>query len=440
MGGEAMLQHRDLVRLWSAILGRLEFDVRPHQFRTWLKPTRALGLEGATLLVEAPSSFACDWLTEQLGPAVVDAVAEAAGPVTSVRFVPRRAADVDCPFEGARIAARVTASPGPIGTIAREFTFDRYLVGEGNRVAVSSCHELIESEERSVSPLVIFGSPGMGKTHLLHALAGRAMERGWPLACFRAEEFTNRYMEAVRSSRLPEFQASVRGVRLFVLDDLQYLDGKTGTQNEFVNTIDTLLQQGGMVACGSERPPLDLNFVERLATRLSGGTSIHVRPFCYAERLEFVGRVAAERKCELPAWAAERVANINARSVREVLGAANVAISLARCGELALARLDTELVKLSLELAAPKGVCDQDLIERIAGYFETTFAEIAGRSRKPAVTGARAVAIAALREQGRSNAVIATLLGNRDRTTISQLSGRGREMIEADSGLTRLLA
>ena len=153
MGGEAMLQHRDLVRLWSAILGRLEFDVRPHQFRTWLKPTRALGLEGATLLVEAPSSFACDWLTEQLGPAVVDAVAEAAGPVTSVRFVPRRAADIDCPFEGARIAARVTAAPGPIGTIAREFTFDRYLVGEGNRVAVSSCHELIDSEKLDINDI-----------------------------------------------------------------------------------------------------------------------------------------------------------------------------------------------------------------------------------------------------------------------------------------------
>jgi chromosomal replication initiator protein len=278
----------------------------------------------------------------------------------------------------------------------------------------------------------------MGKTHLLHALASKAHQQGWAVACFRAEEFTSRYMTAYREQQLPSFQAAVRGARLFVLDDLQYLHGKPGIQEELVHIVDTLSLGGGYVAFGSERSPLDLGFTERLASRLVAGTSVHVQPFRYPERLAYATCVACERHCELPAWALERVAHIEAPSIRVLLGAVNAAISLERSGMLELARLDTELLKRSLEAIAPRATSDRTIAEAIARHFQTTFEELAGRSRKPAVTAARGATVAALKEHGRSNAEIAKLLGDRDRTTISQLGGRGRELLDADPALRRL--
>ena len=442
MASPAVPAVRDLPFLWAAVLGWLELSVKPHQFKTWLKPTRPLSCDGKTLVVEAPTAFGCDWLAQQLLAVIHDALAEAGAPNLAVRFEPRRSGAVDSALEGdvsaERPAQRAPAPATLLGTLNHEFTLESYVLGEGNRLAVHACLSVVDEGERYISPLVIYGSPGMGKTHLLHALAAKARGLGWSIACFRAEEFTSHYMNALRAQALPEFQASVRAVRLFILDDLQYLDGKKGTQDELVHTMDAVTHHGGYVAFGSERPPLDLGFADRLATRLAAGTSVNVQPFRYAERSAYARQLANQRRSELSEWAIERIACIEAPSIRVVQGAINAAISLQRAGLLDLSRLDAELLKLSLQSVAPAAISNRALAEAIAGYFETTFDELVGRSRKPAVTAARAAAVAALKEHGRGNAEIATLLGARDRSTISQLTARGKAMLETDPRLRRI--
>ena len=442
MASVALSEERDLARLWATALGWLQLEVKEHHYKTFLKSTRAVGVDGDALVVEAATAFGCDWLNAQMRKLAGAALAEAASVFRSVSFVPRGAGLDVAVLEAAEVNGRGSpVRPGTLhGSIHPDFTFDRYIQGEGNRMAAASCLRLLAAEASPIGPVVLFGSPGMGKTHLLHALARRAADQGWPVACFRAEEFTNRYMTALRAQMLPDFQAAVRAVRLFILDDLQYLREKKGIQEELVHTIDAVLQAGGSVAFGSEQAPLALGFSDRLATRLFEGTSVHVKPFCFEERVAYAICLAAECQCDLPRWAIERIARIEAPSIRIVRGAVNAAIALHRDSRLDLARLDAELLTRSLQTCAPVLASARELLEKIAAHFETTTEELLGRSRKPQLTAARAVSIAALKERGLSNAEVAHLLGGRDRTTVSQLAPRGRELIEGEPALRRLAA
>ncbi len=429
----SMSDQRDLARAWQAVLGRLELEVTTQNFTTWLKGTRALRLEGETLVVEARTSFNCDWLNQRLIVVVQRAVCEVTGAELRVLFVPKGATS-----DGDLMAA--AAVPGPaaramavVGSLNCAYSFERYLPAEGNRLALECVNALVGETEFRISPVVVYGSPGMGKTHLLHALACRAANQGWAVACLSTEEFTSRYMNAMRRGSVEDFQLALRTVRLLVLDDLQYLAGKKGTLDELVHTIDAIANAGGHVVVGSERHPAELDLPERLASRLSAGIATRIQPFAMAERRDYIERLSRELRVALPAWASDRIAGIEMPSVRVLQGAVHAAVTLQRLGQLHQARLDAELTRISVAECTPAIASDRALLDAIARQFETTFEDLVGRSRKPHLSAARAVAAATLQQQGRSLSAIASVLGGRDRSTISQLAERGRAMLTADT-------
>lgn len=432
---------RDLARLWQTVLGQLEMEVSPHHFNTWLKGTRPLHAEHGTLTIEARTAFACDWLGQRLAGQIQLLASGLWDEPLDVRFVPRGAAAIDGPALRAG-PAPAAARPTVIGTLNWDFTFERYIRAEGNFLAVQSCSGLLEEVQARVSPVVLYGTPGMGKTHLLHALACRAAAAAKSVACLSAEEFASRYMTALRSSELPAWQASIRSVSLFVLDDLQYLAGRKGTLDELVHTIDAISNNGGHVAIGSEQNPIELDLPPRLTSRLASGIVTQIAPFRFPERLAFARQLSAERGCILPTWTLDRIAGIETPSVRFLQGAVNSALALARAEKLDLARLDTELTRLAIHTAAPadRQSHDRAIVEAVARYFETTFAEVAGRSRQGAVARARAVAVAVLRERGRSLGAIATLLDGRDRSTVNGLIEKGQSVLAEDDHLRQHLA
>jgi chromosomal replication initiator protein len=307
-------------------------------------------------------------------------------------------------------------------------------------VAFESCTALVETADLRISPVVVFGAPGMGKTHLLHALACRAAAIGRRVVCLHAEEFTTRYLTAIRGGEMEEFQATVRAADLLLIDDLQYLTGKKGTLDELVHTIDAVTNNGGHVVVASERHPFDLELPDRLSSRLAAGLVTRIEPFRLAERREFIEHLARQLRVALPSWAIERIAGCEVPSTRVLQGAVHAAVALARGERLSLARLDAELTRLSLAELSPCGFDDRTLLEVIARHFETTFDELAGRSRAAAVASARAVAVSALKGRGRSLSEIAAVLGKRDRSTISQLQARGRQLLEREPALRERLA
>lgn len=423
-----MSDPRDASRAWQAVLGRLELEVTSQNFTTWLKGTKALRLEGEALVVEARTAFNCDWLNQRLIVVVQRAVYQVIGQELRVLFVPKGAAS-DGELMAAPDAEPVARTRAVFGSLNCSYSFERYVAAEGNRLALECVTSLVGESDLRISPVVVYGSPGMGKTHLLHALACRAANQGWTVACLNAEEFTSRYMNAIRRGSVEDFQLALRSARLFVLDDLQYLAGKKGTLDELVHTIDAVTNAGGHVVVGSERHPADIDLPERLASRLSAGIAARIEPFGMAERRDFVERMSRDLRVALPAWAIDRIAGVEMPSVRVLQGAAHAALTLQRLGQLNPARLDLELTRISIAECAPTVSADRTMLDAIARRFETTFEELIGRSRKPHLSAARAVAAATLQQQGRSLSAIASVLGGRDRSTVSQLAERGRTML-----------
>lgn len=432
---------RELDEAWQAVLGRLQVELSAHNFNTWLRGTNPLTLDGTRLVIEARTALSCEWLNIKLAATVERAVALQLGRTVEVEFVPRgsSAAAASAPQE-LDPRPRQPEGVGIVGRVNCAYTFESYLRGEGNLLAFESCSALVDGGEVRISPVVIFGSPGMGKTHLLHALACRAAALGKRVACLHAEEFTTRYINAVRGNTMEEFQATVRGVDLLLIDDLQYLSGKKGTLDELVHTIDAIANGGGHVVVASERHPFDLDLPDRLVSRLAAGLVTRVEPFRLLERKMFIEHLSRQLRVAMPGWAVERIANCEVPSTRVLQGAIHAAVALSRGSRLELGRLDSELMRLTATYFAPSGMDDRELLDAIADHFQTTFEQLAGRSRTGPVAKARAIAVFALKERGRTLSQIAAMLGKRDASTISQLQERGRELLAGEPGLRERLA
>jgi chromosomal replication initiator protein len=409
---------RHLARSWRAVLGCLEVQLNPHTYATWLKGARPRSFDGALLAIETPNDIARDWLDTRLRPLVERAVAQVFG-------------DVDVAFvgPGAPSAAEPRPARAVLGTVNCGYTFDEYQPAEGNLLALHAIRDIAEAVPGAPSPIVIYGPPGLGKTHLLHAAACLASRQGRPVACLDAATFTTRFVDGVRNSRQGEFQASIREVDLLLLDDLQQLAGRRATQEEFASALDAVMHRGGHVAVASERHPFDLGLLDRLASRLAQGIVTRVEPFDDDARRAFIERVARRHRLALPAWAVDRLAACRAPSVRLLLGVANQALALQRVGRLDLARLDTEIARVAITEAAGAEPT-ADLLARIARHFGVQPADLTGRSRQAPVGEARAVAVALLQEHGLSLAQVGALLGGRDKSTISALARKGTSLLQ----------
>ena len=435
-----MLSHvsdaRDLSFAWQAVLGRLQLEVTTHNFETWLRGTRALCVDGETLIVEARRALDCEWLNQRLSLVVRRAIADALGQDLEVSFVPRRAETA----ASTAACAPVARVRSVVGNIHGAFTFARYVPGEGNRLAIQCCTALVDDTGVRISPVVVFGGPGMGKTHLLHALAARAADAGRRVVCMNAEEFTNRYMAAVRNHTVEDFQASVRSAGLLVIDDLQYIAGKRGTQDELVHSMDAVMTTGGHIAVASERHPFDLDLPDRLASRLCAGIITRIEPFIGEERREFIDRHARDLRSALPAWTIERIANIEIPSVRVLQGAVNAAVTLLMAGQLDLRRLDLALTRLSIAEMAPAASGDDAVLDAIARHFAVKVEEITGRATMKQAREARAAAVAALQQRGRSLRQIGAVLDGRNASTIKDLVERGTALLASAPELRGRLA
>lgn len=426
-----------LRRTWQAVLGRLELEVSRANFETWLAGTAVRGLRGDDLLVEARSAFRADWLNENLAPVVERCLGAIVEEGMRVRFV---APGTDEEAEPARAEANGDVAPpaqaSVLGQVNGAFTLARYFRSEGSALALGSCLNLVEEGEPAISPVVVHGPPGVGKTHLLHGLAALARAQGRRVACLSGEAFTTHYQRALREGTVEVFQDEIRQVHLLIIDDLHDLAGKTGTLRELVHTLDAVTHAGGGAAVGSELRPRELGLPERLCSRLEAGIVTTVEPFAGPERRAFIEQRLRELRVALPAWCLDLLAG-GTGSVRSILAGVHAAVGLQRRGLLSELRLAAELGALALHDRSEETA--KAVIERIAGHFAIAVGEVEGRSRAAKPSRARAVAAAALQERGSSYSEIGALLGGRSRSTIKGLAERGRTLASEDTAVASLL-
>ncbi len=317
----------ELEHIWSRVQAELALTVDEPTYRIWLEPLRAREFSGERLLVEAPPQ-ACGWIRDRFGRVLQASAAIAVGPDVVVEIVScsshateihsgnaSTAADEGTPVRSRRRAHRSRApsrertaeldlrppdADGPLGN--PKLTFDQFVIGDCNHLAHAAALAVAEMPAQTYNPLFICGPPGVGKTHLLSSIAGLLLSHSPSLTvrCTTGEAFTNEFLLALGDGQTDGFKARFRHIDVLLLDDVQFLERKTKTEEELFHTFNALHDGGRQIVLTSDRPPHDLQALEdRLRERFEAGLVADIKPPTLATRLAILRKRAHQDHIDL---------------------------------------------------------------------------------------------------------------------------------------------
>ncbi len=411
---------------WTATLGQLEMLVTRANFDTWLRDTVGLRHEDGRFVVGAQSDFATEWLTTRLRPVITKTLARVLGHGIDVAFEVVRPADIEAPVllsgpDGAtepdRRGGRSVAPP----VLNPALTFDTFVVGDENRLAFDAAQRAA-LEPGVLNPLTIFGTPGLGKTHLLQAIGHAAYEAGLSVIYAPAERFCNDYVRALNGG-LDQFRRRYRSADVLLIDDIQFFEGRDGFEKEFFHTFNDLHAAGKQIVVTTDRPPSQLTgLTEALRTRLQWGLAADLQRPAFETRLAILRSKARRHALQLPAEALEIIAERCCPTVRELEGYLNRVLAYVPLIGGAVTRETIERA-LSPLTPLPKGEAEpataDDIVAAVCRRMGVQPGDVRGRSRNRDVSYARHLTMYLLREDGRKSvAEIGRMLGNRDHSTV----------------------
>src|SRR5882672_9980893 len=248
--------------IWDEILGRVQSKVNRHSFYTWFKPTSFVADDGASVTVRVPNALFKDWITKHYAGVIGEALKEVNRANAAVSFVASPPAEGSAPALPPPESVQETIPP-PTTSVAGlnpRYTFDTFIVGSSNQFAHAACRAVAEAPSRSYNPLFIYGGVGLGKTHLMHAVGHYVLQhdRGLKLTYISSERFMNEMINAVRYDRILDFRERYRSVDVLLVDDIQFLAGKEGTQTEFFHTFNSLYDSQKQIVLSSDCPPREI--------------------------------------------------------------------------------------------------------------------------------------------------------------------------------------
>jgi len=378
-------------------------------FKIWLEPLRAVGARGKTLYLAAPDGIQT-WVERRYAPLIREALEAIESPFAEIAFADAK--DEKGPDVGA--APAVELNPN--------YTFERFVIGEGNRVAHAAALAVAETPSEAYNPLFLHGPPGLGKTHLLGAIANylRLNAPGLSVRYTTAEGFTNEFVAALRSSGAERFKSHYRDLDVLLVDDIQFLQGKQHTEEEFFHTFNALYEGGSQLVLSADRLPSELSILEaRLRDRFEWGLTIPVEPPDLATRLTVLQHLAREAGLEADDGDAlsELARRIDA-NIRRLHGALTRVIAHASMTAKPLsAELIAELIPNRSQQNEPTTV--EEIQQQVAVAFGISRAELVGASRAATPLRARQIAILLTREAtDLSLPQIGRLYGGRDHSTV----------------------
>jgi chromosomal replication initiator protein len=404
--------------IWDQVLTRIESKVGSHSFHTWFKPTEMLADDGRRVSVRVPNLLFTEWLPKHYSVVLAEALRDVGRPNTELVFIPEdvKATPVATvvPSEPAPMLEEVLGQPSTslVGLNPR-YTFDTFIVGPSNQFAHAACRAVAEAPSRSYNPLFIYGGVGLGKTHLMHAIGQWVLQhhRDFKLTYISSERFMNEMINAVRYDRILDFRERYRSVDVLLVDDIQFVSGKEGTQNEFFHTFNALHDAQKQIVISSDRPPHEIPALEeRLRSRFEWGLIADIQPPDIETRVAILKKKAETEVIPLPDSVAMYIASRIKSNIRELEG------SLIRL--IAYASLTGRGLTLELAQDVLRNVLDHDekaiTIEQIqkfvAEYYQLKLAELKSRNNSKSVAMPRQVAMylckaltqASLPEIGRS--------------------------------------
>ena len=401
--------------IWDQILARIETKVNRHSFSTWFRPTMLVADGGRSITVRVPNALFKDWLTKHYSVVLSEALAEVRRGETSLVFVAEPGAALpppDEPILTIEESDEVVDGTTPAGLNAR-YTFDTFIVGPSNQFAHAACRAVAEAPSRSYNPLFIYGGVGLGKTHLMHAVGQFVLQhdRTLKLTYISSERFMNEMINAVRYDRILDFRERYRSVDVLLVDDIQFVSGKEGTQTEFFHTFNALYDAQKQIVLSSDRPPHEIPALEeRLRSRFEWGLIADIQSPDLETKVAILKRKAEAEAVPLPDTVALYIAGRIKSNIRELEG------SLIRL--IAYASLTGREISLELTQEVLKNVIEQDekavTIESIqkfvSEYYQLKLVELKSKNNSKSIALPRQIAMymcktlthASLPEIGRS--------------------------------------
>ncbi len=430
--------------LWSRIDAYLRTRVRPETYAKFFAPLRAASLESDLLVVAAPDHFHRDFVDDNYRPFFEEFLPGLAGRALRLSFVvdeALRAVPTPAPLltPVPRPDAHRTGSQAPDPREVRpnsRYTFDTFVVGESNRFAFAATQAVAGNPGKTWNPLFIHGDSGLGKTHLLHAVAHAILEKqgGGRVAIVSSERYTNDFVDAIKKGTLDEFRRKYRECDAFIVDDVQFLAGKEKTAEEFFHTFNELHDHHVQIVLSSDRPPKDLKGLDdRLCSRFEWGMRVQIEPPEFETRAAILKKKAEVERIDLPDDVTDLLATHIRSNVRALEGA------LMRLA--AFASLKAQPITISLardvlsDVIPPQGY--RPPIERIqevvAAHYGLTVAKLTSSSREQKVALPRQVAMYLCRILAEEKLqAIAEKFNKRDHTTVIAAIDRVKSLMETD--------
>jgi chromosomal replication initiator protein len=442
----------ELEHIWSRVQADLALAVDEPTYRIWLAPLRARSFADGRLSIEAPE-HACGWIRGRFGTLLETSVASVLGPDVAIELAGGEAAGdplltrASGRGEAARAAPRPRRSGleldslgGPLGN--PKLTFDQFVIGDSNRLAHAAALTVAEMPAQAYNPLFICGPPGVGKTHLLSSIASLLLSHSPSLTvrCTTGEAFTNEFLNALGDGQTEGFKARFRHVDVLLLDDVQFLERKTKTEEEFFHTFNALHDGGRQIVLTSDRPPHDLQALEdRLRERFAAGLVADIAPPDRPTRLAILRKRAQHDHIELPSESAlEVVADRVESNVRALEGALIRIVAFSSLtGRELTGELAEEVLNRLYPQAGPVGRPAERSVSAIQAAVSEQFGlsseELLSSSRTARIAWPRQVAMYLSRElSGESLPAIGRHFGGRDHTTVLHAWRRTKTRIAED--------
>ena len=444
--------------VWTRILDRARRELPEQTFRTWLEPTEPLALEGDTIIIGSPDQFAADWNESKHAPLLSSLAPIALGHPLSVVFrvheerKTRNQMDLFVAPPPPKAPEQRQKQGSINAQLSERYTFDNFVIGKSNELAAAAAHAVSQAPGRVYNPLFLYGDTGLGKTHLMQAVAHTVMERQpeTRITFIGTEQFTNEMIGSIRERTTQEFRRRYRETDLLLVDDVQFLKGKESTQEEFFHTFNALYEAGRQIILTSDRPPSEIPGLEaRLVSRFQWGMVADIELPDLEHRIAILRNKAVIDHLEMtiPEDVIRFIAEHVRSNVRELEGSI---IKLLAYASLKHREITVDVAREALRdklrpgestVASTAGLNSDTIQQAVAKEWGVTTEGLRSKTRTKALTAPRQVAMYLMRELLALQLVeIGAAFGGRDHSTVIHSLERVTATIREDPTFAQRIA